>query len=200
MVIASCFYELEPPRIIHGMAEKFMNRWPFASKWTNRLGHFTGLPENAIRLLEDDRLLMVFPEGARGTAKLYAERNSLVSFGTGFVRLALQTKSPIIPFAFLGGGDAIPTIANSYWLGKMIGAPYVPITPYLLTLPLPVELEIRYGAPILFEGTGSEEDEVIDRYVEQVKEVIAGLLQDGLRAREGRGPSIAGGAEPGART
>jgi 1-acyl-sn-glycerol-3-phosphate acyltransferase len=45
---------------------------------------------------------MVFPEGARGTAKLYKERHSLVRFGTGFIRLALETRCPIIPFAFDG--------------------------------------------------------------------------------------------------
>ena len=56
-----------------------------------------GLPEHAERLLEEDRLLMVFPEGARGTAKLFRERHSLVEFGTGFVRLALKTKTPIVP-------------------------------------------------------------------------------------------------------
>ena len=56
---------------------------------------------------------MVFPEGARGTAKLYKERYSLVHFGTGFVRLALKTKTPIVPFGFLGGGEAMPTIANA---------------------------------------------------------------------------------------
>ena len=96
MVIASMFFGKDPPRLAQGMAEKFINRVPFASLWSNRTGNFTGLPEHATRLLEDERLLMVFPEGARGTAKLYKERYSLVRFGTGFVRLALQTKSPIM--------------------------------------------------------------------------------------------------------
>ena len=57
---------------------------------------FLGRHLYAERLLHDDRLLMVFPEGARGTAKLYWERNSLVEFGSGFVRLALATNTPII--------------------------------------------------------------------------------------------------------
>jgi 1-acyl-sn-glycerol-3-phosphate acyltransferase len=85
----------------------------------------------------DDRLLMVFPEGARGTAKLFKDRYSLVDFGTGFVRLALKTKSPIVPLGFVGGGDAVPTVLNSRTLGKLLGVPYVPITPYGLAAPLP---------------------------------------------------------------
>jgi 1-acyl-sn-glycerol-3-phosphate acyltransferase len=183
MVIASMFFELEPPRLAQGMAEKFINKVPFASLWSNRAGQFTGIPEIAQKLLEDERLLMVFPEGARGTAKLYKDRYSLVQFGTGFMRLALATNTPIIPFGFIGGGDAIPTIANSYSLGKLFGAPYVPITPYGLALPLPVRLAVHYGEPMRFSGTGSEDDEIIHGYVEQVKDRIRDLIEIGRGAR-----------------
>jgi 1-acyl-sn-glycerol-3-phosphate acyltransferase len=177
MVIASCFLELDPPRLAHGMAEKFINRFPFASTWASRCGQLTGLPEHAQRLLESDRLLMVFPEGARGTAKLWKDRFSLVEFGTGFMRLALRTKSPVVPFGFAGGGDAIPTISNLYKVGKLLGVPYLPVTPWLLPLPLPVPLSIQYGEAIRFEGTGDEDDETIQRQVDQVKTRIAALLE-----------------------
>lgn len=179
MVIASCFFDLEPPRLAHAMVERFMNRFPFASIWTSRCGQLVGLPEHAQRLLEDDRLLLVFPEGARGTAKLFKERWSLVDFGTGFVRLALRTKTPIVPFGFIGGGDAIPTVTNLYKIGKLVGVPYVPVTPWLLPLPRPVKLSIEYGEPMRFEGTGAEDDEVIGKYVEQVKNAIAALIERG---------------------
>ncbi len=181
MVVASCFLEPPTPRLAQGMADKFLNALPVVSLWSNRAGQFTGLPEHAERLLLDDRLLLVFPEGARGTAKLYTERHSLVDFGTGFMRLALKTKTPIVPFGFLGGGDAIPTVANAYALGKLLGVPYVPLTPYLLPLPLPVSLEVRYGAPLVFEGDGTEDDAVILPYVEQVKARIAELIAEGRR-------------------
>jgi 1-acyl-sn-glycerol-3-phosphate acyltransferase len=182
MVVASCFLELEPPRLAQGMAEKFINRFPFASVWASRCGQFTGIPEHAQRLLEDDRLLLVFPEGARGTAKLWKERWSLVDFGTGFVRLALRTRSPIVPFAFIGGGDAVPTITNLYRIGKLLGVPYVPLTPWIVPLPRPVKLSIHYGEPFLFDGSGSEDDDVVRGYVEQVKSRIAGLIEQGRAA------------------
>lgn len=184
MVIASMFFAKNPPRLAQGMVEKFMNRLPFAAMLTSKLGQFTGLPEHCIRLLEDERLLMVFPEGARGTAKLYKERYNLVRFGTGFVRLAMRTKSPIIPFAFLGGGAAVPTVYNAVALGKMVGAPYVPVTPYGLPLPLPVKLEVEYGEPLVFQGTGAEADTVIEGYVEQVRTSIATMIERGRARRE----------------
>jgi len=183
MVVASMFMDKDPPRLAQGMAEKFLNTVPFMSEWTHRCGHFTGLPHHARKLLDDDRLLMVFPEGARGTAKLYKDRHSLVRFGTGFMRLALQTKSPICPFGFVGGGEAIPTVFNAEKLGKLIGAPYVPFTPYLLPLPLPVRLDVVYGEPMEFEGEGDENDEIIHGYVEQVRQRIADLIEEGRRIR-----------------
>ena len=194
IVLASMLLEMEPPRLGQGMAEKFLNSVPISSLWTSRMGQFTGLPEHAVRLLEDDRLLIVFPEGARGTAKLYKERYSLVDFGTGFMRLALKTKSPIIPFGFLGGGAAIPTITNAYALGKLVGVPYIPVTPYLVSLPLPVALEVHYGEPMVFQGNGNEEDSVVQGYVEQVKERIAGLIEDGRKSRHERKRSEEGAA------
>lgn len=184
MVLVSMLLEKDPPRLAQGMAEKFLNRLPVVSQWTNRVGQFTGLPEHAARLLEDERLLMVFPEGARGTAKLYPQRNSLVRFGTGFVRLALQTKTPIVPFAFIGGGEAIPTIYNSEWLGRLVGAPYVPFTPYVLPIPRPVPCQIYYAEPMVFEGTGNEDDLVIQGYVNRVQAQIAQLIELGLSRRD----------------
>ena len=133
-------------------------------------------------------MLMVFPEGAKGTAKLYWERHSLVEFGTGFMRLAMKTRTPIIPVAILGGGEALPTVANSYALGALVGAPYVPVPAYLVPVPLPVKMEIHYGAPLTFEGSSHEDDHVIHAHVDEVKRAIATMLRG--RVRElGREPA-----------
>ena len=187
IVMASMMLEAEPPRMVQAMADKFIGYLPFMTHLTTRLGHLAGLPEHAVQLLEDERLLLVFPEGHRGTAKLYGDRNSLVRFGSGFIRLALQTKSPIVPFAFIGGGEAIPTIVNLERTGKLLGLPYLPLTPYLVPFPRPVPLELYYSEAMVFEGTGNEDDRVIQDYVEQVKERIAELIERGVRIRKGKG-------------
>ncbi len=193
MVIATCFLEMDPPRLAQGMVERFMDHVPFAATWAARCGQFTGLPENAVHLLHDERLLMVFPEGARGTAKLFPERDSLVEFGTGFLRLALQTRTPIVPFGFVGGGEAIPTVFNAYQLGRAIGVPYVPITPYVVPLPLPAKLSVHFGAPLVFEGTGREDDEIVDAHVERVKREIARLVAQGRAQRSRPRGALTGG-------
>lgn len=179
MVAAACFWELEPPRLAHGMVDRFLHRLPFVAPWASRVGQFAGLPEHARRLLRDDRLLMVFPEGARGTAKLFKDRHSLVRFGTGFMRLALQTESPIVPVAILGGGEAVPTIGNLYKLGKLLGAPYIPITPYLVAAPLPVKIVIRFGQPMTFSGNADDSEVRIGELVDQVRDCIAAMIKAG---------------------
>lgn len=183
MVLSSVFFDKDPPRLGQGMAEKFLNKLPLAAQMSYGAGQLTGLPEHAARLLHDERLLMVFPEGARGTAKLYRERHELVHFGSGFMRLALETRSPIIPFGFVGGGEAVPTIFNLVRLGRLFGVPYIPVTPYLVPIPRPVPLRLEYGEPMVFEGNGTEEDEVINQYVDQVRARIAGLIERGARLR-----------------
>jgi 1-acyl-sn-glycerol-3-phosphate acyltransferase len=185
MVVASMMFDMEPPRLAQGMIEKFLGGLPFASLVLSRCGQFIGLPEHAERQLSDERLLMVFPEGARGTAKLYWQRNSLVQFGTGFMRLALATHTPIVPFAFVGGGEAIPTVANLYKLGQLFGMPYIPVTPWLLPVPLPVPLDVYYGEPMLFEASSeTEEDSVIEGYVDEVKARVAELIAIGTAERD----------------
>jgi 1-acyl-sn-glycerol-3-phosphate acyltransferase len=186
MTVAACFFELEPPRLAQGMAEKFLSALPVSALWSQKLGHLPGLPENAERLLRDERLLMVFPEGARGTAKLYKERWSLVDFGTGFMRLALKTQTPIIPFAFVGGGDVLPTVTNLYKVGRLLGVPYIPVTPWGLALPAPRPCSVHFGAPMQFEGSGTEDDETIERLVARVKDTVAGLLAEARPAHERR--------------
>lgn len=185
MVMACMLLAAEPPRLVHSMAERFMHRFPMASQAMSRTGQFTGSPDQALRLLNDERLLLVFPEGARGTAKLAKDADSLVRFGTGFMRLALETKSPIVPFGFVGGGEALPTIANLGRIGAFVGVPYVPITKWIVPVPRRTRFQLLYGSPMLFEGSGYESDEAVAQKIDRVKGQIRDLIAKGRALREG---------------
>lgn len=186
MIFASIFFELDQPRHAHGMVEKFAQNLPFLSSLFSRIGQLTGLPEHAVQLLEADRLLLAFPEGVRGTGKLYSQRYQLERFGTGFMRIALKTESPIIPFAFIGGEEAMPVIYHAPLLAKAIGVPYIPIPKHLIPIPKPEYCNIVYGEPLHFGGSGNETDNVIQTYVDEVKESIAELIKIGRERREQR--------------
>lgn len=178
LVVSACFFDHNPPRLAHGMADRFLAKVPFVSHLLQKTGQVVGHPRHATQLLNDGRLLMVFPEGSRGTAKLFEQRYDLVKFGTGFMRQALETGTPVVPVAFLGAGDAIPTVANLKRLGRFLGMPYVPVTPYLLPIPLPVPIAIHFGHPVYSSGTGREDDAIVDTLVREVKDSIANLLRD----------------------
>jgi len=184
MVMGSMLLDAEPPRLPHAMLDKFIHQFPGASQLMSRTGQFTGNPDQAKRLLEAGRLILAFPEGARGTAKLAKEADSLVEFGTGFMRLALETNSPIVPFGFVGGGEALPTVANLKRLGRFLGVPYVPVTKWIFLVPKPTRFQLLYGKPMHFEGTGHEPDETVHAMVEEVKERIRALIRQGRALRE----------------
>ncbi len=183
MVATAMLLDAEPPRAVKAMIEKTFQRLPIVNVLMTRSGQITGLPENCERLLAEEELLMVFPEGARGSGKLWKDRYKLVDFGTGFVRLALEMRAPITPFAFIGGEETAPAFFNIEPLARVFGLPYFPITPTVLPLPLPARCSIWFGEPMFFEGTGNEEDAEVMPMVEKVKSRIAELIAEGLAAR-----------------
>ena len=68
-------------------------------------------------------------------------------------------------------------------LAKLFRAPYWPVPPYLVPIPMPVQCRLIFGEPMHFKGDGTESDQVIDGYVEQVRERIAALVEEGRVAR-----------------
>jgi 1-acyl-sn-glycerol-3-phosphate acyltransferase len=189
MLATACFLECEPPRIVRGMGEYYLPTLPFFSVFMHRVGSVVGTPENCARLLRHEEAIMVFPEGERGFVKTWRERYRLQRFGLGFLRLALQTETPIVPVGIVGGEEQTPGLANVRPLGRLIGAPAFPITltfPWLGLagfLPLPVKFRLHFGEPLRFEGDGSEEDAEVEKKVEVVKDAIRRLVAAARAAR-----------------
>jgi 1-acyl-sn-glycerol-3-phosphate acyltransferase len=183
--------EANPPRAVRGMAEYYLPTIPFFSTLMHRMGSVVGTPENCVQLLERGEAIMVFPEGQRGFVKAYRNRYQLQRFGLGFLRLALETDTPIVPVGIVGAEEQSPGLVRSRWLGRLIGAPVAPITVTMPWLgfagfvPLPVKFRIHFGEPLCFEGDPSAEDAEIERKVEVVKDAIRGLIAEGLEARRG---------------
>ena len=154
-----------------------------------RTGSVVGVRKNCVDMLEQGECVIAFPEGVRGMNKLIWERYQLKEFGHGFMRLALETDTPIIPIAVVGSEEQAPAIANVMPLARLMGMPSFPVTltwPWLGLLgmvPLPVKYRIYFGEPMSFSGNPSDEDDVIADKVDQVKARIAAMLADGLAAR-----------------
>jgi 1-acyl-sn-glycerol-3-phosphate acyltransferase len=123
--------------------------------------------------------------------KRFRDRYSLQRFGTGFMRLALETRTPIVPVAIVGSEEQQPGFANLSGLARLLGMPALPITlgfPWLGPLgiwPLPVKYRIYFGEPIAFDGDAEEEDAAIEQRVDVVKGEITAMLRRGLAQRSG---------------
>jgi 1-acyl-sn-glycerol-3-phosphate acyltransferase len=191
MITMAMLLAADPPRICRSMGEYFLPRLPWMGTAMARGGAMVGTPENCVHMLDNDECVLVFPEGARGMNKVYTERYRLQRMGLGFMRLALETATPIVPIAVVGSDDQQPGIANFESLGKRLGLPALPITlgfPLLGPLgmlPMPVKYRIYFGEPMVFEGDSSDDDAAIQHNVDAVKETIETMLARGVRARKG---------------
>lgn len=184
---AAMFLDTDPPRIIRSMVEKWTQTLPFISTMFSRVGQVVGVPENARRLLDLGEAILVFPEGARGISKSFTERYKLGEFGLGFMRLALETGTPIVPVAVIGAEEQYISLGNFGSLAKAFGMPNFPILPQLLLpggqLPLPTKYRIYFGEPMSFDGDPDDDDAVIEEKVAKVRGTIQSMLNRGLKER-----------------
>ncbi len=187
LLCLAAFLEPNPPRVVRAMVDKWMQTLPFIAPLIARLGQVVGVPDNCRRLLLRDELILVFPEGVRGIVKPYTRRYRLEEFGLGFMRLALETKTPVVPVAVIGAEEQYVSVGNLEWAAKAIGLPALPVVPQLVipggALPLPTKYRIHFGEPLRFEGD-PEDDQKVAENVWVVRQTVQHMLRRGLAERK----------------
>jgi 1-acyl-sn-glycerol-3-phosphate acyltransferase len=181
MIGVAAAFEADPPRILRAMGEYWLPTLPLFNVLMVRVGSVVGTPKNCIDLLEHGEAVMAFPEGVRGMNKSFSERYKLKEFGYGFMRLALQTNTPIVPVAVVGSEEQLPSFGNFKPLARLLGMPAFPLV--VTPVPLPVRYHVYFGEPMEFRGNPNDEDQVIGAKVEQVKARIRSMIENGLRKR-----------------
>jgi len=168
---------------VRAMVEKWAPTLPFVAPFFARIGQVVGTPENCRRLLAAGETIMVFPEGTRGLNKTYDKRYRLQEFGSGFMRIAVETQTPVLPVAVIGAEEQAPALFDFKQVAKIFGFPALPITPTLVPLPLPVKYRLWFGEPMRFSGSAHDDDAELERKVSEVKRAIETLLKRGLKSR-----------------
>lgn len=185
MIISAFILEPKTPRFLRGMVERWTSEVPFIGTFLARAGQVVGSPSVCQQLLENDQGVIVFPEGVAGIAKLFSERYKLESFGTGFMRIALRAKAPIVPVALIGAEEQAPAIANLASFAKKLGMPALPLVfPQIIPFPLPVKYRIYIGKPLHFSGDGTEDNTEISAMVKKTKSIIQDMIDEGLANRK----------------
>ncbi len=186
-------------RPVYGLADEMFKRLPVVGTVWSRVGGVLAHPDNAYRLLrEQGQLALVFPEGTKGTGKIYSERYQLRRFGRGgFVQIAMRAGVPIVPIAVVGAEEAMPIIWKIPQVSKLLGIPYAPITANMIAfaglgplgavLDLPSKIKIRVLEPVTFDVEPDlprySRSRIMDES-EAIRARIQEALLDMLRARE----------------
>lgn len=191
LIAAGCLFDRRSPRMARSMVERWVPTLPFISYFLARCGQVVGTRENCRILLRREGCILVFPEGAEGITKTYDRAYELERFGLGFMRLALETDTPVIPIGVVGGEEQLPSVWNFESLAKLLNMPAFPVTPTWPLLgvpggiPLPVKYRIYFGEPMEFDGAPDDEDRRIQTKVDRVKGAVRGLIDRGLSERKG---------------
>jgi len=159
---------------------------PYVGSYARKAGHTLACNPDALRLLAGGEVVGVWPEGFKGIGKPFSERYRLQRFGRGgFVSAALRTGAPIIPTAIVGAEEIYPKIGDIKPLARLLGIPYVPVTPTfpwlgpLGLVPLPSKWYIVFGEPIETSGydpAAADDPMLVFNLTDQVRESIQDTL------------------------
>ncbi len=187
--------ETELGRPVYGLADYFFRGLPVVGTLWSRAGGVPARPDNAYRLLHDQKkLALVFPEGEKGPSKPYAQRYRLQRFGRGgFIEIAMRAGVPVVPIAVVGSEETMPLLWQIPQLARALRVPYFPVTanmvlmgPVGLAVPFPAKFRLRVLDPVTFDVEPGRErypkSEVLEES-ERIRESMQHALDDMLRRR-----------------
>jgi 1-acyl-sn-glycerol-3-phosphate acyltransferase len=183
--------ELHAQRVLRFLYDRFVENLPPVNSFYSKVGGAIASRENALTLLRRGELVLLFPEGVAGVAKPFGERYRLRPFSPGFARLALALDVPIVPVAVVGAEEIYPLVGRMESLGRMLGMPYLPLTPFfpllgpLGALPLPTKWFIRFGKPIRL-GVGEAESRwhYAQKEAKRLQKALQGMVRRLRRQRQ----------------
>lgn len=180
-------------RFLRPLGADLVFRLPVVSAVARRTGATLACNEDAERMLREGELVGVWPEGFKGIGKPFSERYRLQRFGRGgFVSAAVRTGVPILPLSVVGAEEIYPLVGNVPALARLLGVPYIPITPFfpwlgpLGMVPLPSKWILEFGEPIRtdeFEEGAADDPMLVFDVTDQVRESIQQNLYSLLRDR-----------------
>ncbi|GAA4684247.1 lysophospholipid acyltransferase family protein [Nocardioides nanhaiensis] len=181
-------------RFLRPLGADLVFSMPVVSSLARKGGATLACNEDAERMLRGGELVGVWPEGFKGIGKSYSERYKLQRFGRGgFVAAALRTGVPIVPLAVVGAEEIYPLVGNIPSLARLLGLPYIPITPFFPLLgplglvPLPSKWMLEFGEPIRtdeYEEGAADDPMLVFDVTDQVRETIQQTLYTLLMQRQ----------------
>ena len=185
MIMQAIRHEHPESRPVYMLGEHWFKGYPGVGALANKIGLVAAHPANAQRLLRDEqRLALVFPEGQKGSRKLFWQRYKLRRFGRGgFVRTAMRARVPIVPIAVIGAEEAMPIFAHVHALQRLTGLIYFPVNhafPHFglaaAAMYLPAKFKIRFLRPVDLSHHSAEDAEDVS-LVQSIAEDVRASIQ-----------------------
>jgi 1-acyl-sn-glycerol-3-phosphate acyltransferase len=179
MLALAAYDDATVPRHLRLLAADLVFRFPLVGPLARRFGVTRADRADAAELLRAGELVGVFPEGFRGTGKLYDERHRVQRFGRGgFASLAIRCGAPIVPAAIVGAEDSYPMLADIAPLARWLGLPYFPVTPTFPWLgplgfvPLPAKWRIEFCDAVDTGGLDPDDPDVASDLAAHVRDTV----------------------------
>ena len=177
-------------RFLRMLGADLVFRTPVVGSVARKSGATLAANPDAERLLASGEVAGVWPEGFKGVGKPFSERYKLQRFGRGgFVSAALRTGAPIVPCSIVGAEEIYPILGNLKTVARIVGAPYIPVTPTfpllgpLGLIPLPSKWIIEFCPPVETAVLGAQaaDDPMVvfdltDRIRETIQQTLYSLL------------------------
>ena len=157
-------------------------------------GMVLGGREDFEALLRQDELVTIFVDAGEGNRRAYyleTERykvKPVKGFAPGhggYVKLALRTRSPVVPVAIVGTEEVHYCLGDVPQAAKYLDVPFFPLI--ASPVPLPAHVCIRFGDAIRFDAgpEAAGDQALVDRLNEKVRAAMQALVDDTLQRRKG---------------
>jgi 1-acyl-sn-glycerol-3-phosphate acyltransferase len=172
----------------------FWGRYAWLRDSLVRTGMVLGRQAPFEELLERDEIVTIFADGGQGNRRAYYLESDRYKVKPdkgfapgrgGYVKIAIRTESPIVPVAIVGTEEIHYCLGDVPQLAQYFHIPFAPLVGSLL--PLPARVYIRFGAPIRLglPRAAADDQALVDRANEQVREALQQLIDDTLAHRRG---------------
>ncbi len=159
----------------------------FLSKTTSipahKMGFIEATYENGLDLLKKKHLVVLFPEGEKGNFKPTSQMYQLQEFKRGFVRMALESQTPIVPTLVIGAEESSINLSQLKFT-KFLKGTVIPLP--LNIIPLPAKWKIVFLPPIYlpYKANAASDSELVHEIAQDIQERMQKFLKKELKKRE----------------
>jgi len=201
------FERADEEETMHALAHDAMVALPVVGNLLMALGAIRASHDAANQAFEMGHKILVFPGGNYEAFRTWRNRNK-VDFGpkTGYIRLALKNRVPIVPVLFYGDHESFIILRRGARLARITGMrkylrsesfPLFLALPWgigfgpIFHLPLPAKTIVEVGEPISLDTYGDEVLQDKEKLAE-ISDMVQGRIQEMMdrRAAERRWPII----------